>query len=128
MSKSRSPSRARRGRVAELATGWFHPIPKGDPLNKGDHDDYEFHDITNCPTQPCPKCIPASIVCRDASAAPAVVVDEAIVERAAKWLCRHDVEPSKNLDEVLRHMTKWERYKTEARMFLAAALKGDDHV
>lgn len=53
----------------------------------------------------------------------AAVVSEEQVERMAKWMCRHDIPVSKELDEVLRRMEKWERYKDEAREALNYTLQ-----
>lgn len=53
----------------------------------------------------------------------AVVVSEEQVERMAKWLCRHDIAVSKDLDEVMRQMEKWPRYKDEAREALNYTLQ-----
>lgn len=53
----------------------------------------------------------------------AAVVSEEQVERMAKWLCRHDIAVSKDLDEVMRQMEKWPRYKDEAREALNYTLQ-----
>lgn len=50
------------------------------------------------------------------------VVSEEMVERMAKWMCRREIPFSSSLDEVLRRMGNWTRYKPEARDALEATL------
>lgn len=42
-----------------IRQGWLHWLSKDDPEVE---DDYEIHDIEQCPNQPCPDCIPVRIV------------------------------------------------------------------
>lgn len=47
-----------------FARGWVHIFP--DDSQGGTPGDWEFHDISACPDQPCPACRPAIVVLTDA--------------------------------------------------------------
>lgn len=51
-----------------------------------------------------------------------VVVDEAAVEKLAKWMCRREISNPSTMEQVTWAMTKWKRFESEARAALVAAL------
>lgn len=47
------------GQEVAIRHGWLHWLRKYDPDVE---DDYDIYDISQCPSRPCPDCIPVSIV------------------------------------------------------------------